>query len=100
MNLFFKPELFEHLLKCLGQCDASVRLRRTLASITDEASKRASYLPRPLQQYRGEKPAYDLGVQGVQSTLRRPDGSVMTMHPLQSVVVLGVPIDNAVLILM
>jgi hypothetical protein len=31
--------------------------------------------------------------------LRRPDGSGMSMHPLQSVVVLGAPIDDAVLIL-
>jgi hypothetical protein len=43
-NLFFEPKSHEHLLKCFGHCDASVRLRKMLPSITDKEGKRAMYL--------------------------------------------------------
>ncbi len=70
----------------------------TTEDININNTKSTSHVPQALQQYQEEMPAYGLGAQGAQSMLQRPDGLEMTMSPLQSVAVLGIPRDDKVLI--
>ena len=55
-----------------------------------------SDVPQPLRRCQEERPTYDLGAQGVQSTPQKPNDLEMSMHLLRSVAILDAPIDNKV----